>query len=219
MSERSFKFKCVIYDLYKELLNKKVYEPIILNIMNSSTLIFPENYKLIREQSKGESDFISDSKGLFDAKILFYEKQCESLAMNKDNLTGFMNAVQRETGDISDGIQNSDINAVRNCIFYKEMMKELEKAKNGENIILFLPYAFTLEFSGSLASFMSSDVFSYIYSILIKDHPELYRNNQAYMIYINFFNEIVLKNLSTKQIEFICLDVFYKYIYFEIIDI
>lgn len=139
--------------------------------------------------------------------------------MNNDNLTGFMSAIQKETGNISEAIQNSDINAVRNCIFYKEMKKELEKAKDSENIILFLPYAFTLEFSESFTSFMLSDVFSYIYSILIKDHPELYRNNQAYMLYINFFNEIVLKNLSTKQIEFICLDVFYKYIYFEITDI
>lgn len=53
MTERSFKFKCIIYDIYKKLLNKNVYEPIILNIMNNSILIFPEKYKLIEEQSKG----------------------------------------------------------------------------------------------------------------------------------------------------------------------
>lgn len=216
MLERGFNCKILIYDKYKELLKKDIYEPIILEIMNHSTIVFPKKYMQIKEQSNNESDFVSDSNEMFDAKILFYKKQCEALAVNKDNLTSFMNGIKNETYDISNAIENGDIKAVRECIFYKGMKKEIEKAKDGENIILFLPYAFTLEFKDSLSSLFSSDIFSYIYRALIKDYPELYRNNCIYMIYINFLNEIVIKNLSKNIIEFLELDVLNNYISFEI---
>lgn len=216
MLEREFNCKTLIYDKYKDLLKKDIYEPIILEIMNQSTIVFPEKYEQIKEQSNNESDFISNSNDMFDAKILFYKKQCEALAVNKDNLTSFMNGIKNETYDISNAIENGDIKAVRECIFYKEMKKEIEKAKDGENIILFLPYAFSLEFKDSITASFTSNIFSYIYRVLKKDYPELYRNNCIYMIYINFLNEIIIKNLSKNIIEFLELDVFNNYIGFEI---
>lgn len=216
MLEREFNCKTLIYDKYKDLLKKDIYEPIILEIMNQSTIVFPEKYEQIKEQSNNESDFISNSNDMFDAKILFYKKQCEALAVNKDNLTSFMNGIKNETCDISNAIENGDIKAVRECIFYKEMKKEIEKAKDGENIILFLPYAFSLEFKDSITASFTSDIFSYIYRVLKKDYPELYRNNCIYMIYINFLNEIIIKNLSKNIIEFLELNVFNNYIDFEI---
>ena len=216
MLERGFNYKILIHDRYKDLLKKDIYEPILLKIMNHSTRVFHEEYKQIKEQSNNESDFVSNSNAMFDAKLLFYKKQCEALAVNKDNLTSFMNGIKNETYDISNAIENGDIKAVRECIFYKEMKKEIEKAKDGENIILFLPYAFTLEFKDSITASFTSDIFSYIYRVLKKDYPELYRNNCIYMIYINFLNEIIIKNLSKNIIEFLELDVFNNYIGFEI---
>lgn len=216
MLERGFNYKILIHDRYKDLIIKDIYEPILLKIMNHSTRVFYEDYKHNTEQSHNESDFVSSSGVKFDAKILFYKKQCEALAINKDNLTSFMNGIKNETYDIFNAIKNGNDDAVRDCIFYKGMKKEIDKANDRENIILFLPYAFTVERNDSLSDAFTNDIFSYIYSILIKDYPELYRNNDIYMIYISFSNKIILKNISKNIIEFLELDVFNNYISFEI---
>lgn len=46
-NEKQLEFDCIIYDSYKDLLKKRVYEPIILKLMNQSEIIFRENYKYI----------------------------------------------------------------------------------------------------------------------------------------------------------------------------
>ena len=57
--ENNLVFDCVIYDEYKDLLKKRVYEPIILRIMNESSIIFKSKYKYIENQAHNESDFVS----------------------------------------------------------------------------------------------------------------------------------------------------------------
>lgn len=79
-------FDCIIYDCYKDLLKKKVYEPLILKIMNESNIIFRESYEYVENQSHKESDFVSNTGVMYDAKILFYNTQCQALAINKDSL-------------------------------------------------------------------------------------------------------------------------------------
>ena len=215
MNENRLKSKIIIYDNYKELLSKDIYEPIIENIMNLSKKIFPEKYQLIKNQSHGESDYMSTSGKLYDSKILFYEEQCESLAINEGELSSFIEAIQKETEDIYNAIMNKSREEVKECIFYKEMIKEINKANYGENIILFLPYAFTLELEESISSHLSSDIFSYIFNILIKE-IDILQDNEIFMIYPNYENKIIVKNLNTKEIEFIETDLLNKYINFNI---
>lgn len=215
MKQNKIESKIIIYDNYKELLSKDIYEPIIENIMNLSKIIFPEKYKIIKNQSHGESDYMSTSGNLYDAKILFYEEQCESLAINKDELSSFIESIQKETEDIYNAIMNKSKEEVKECIFYKEMLKEINKANYGENIILFLPYAFTLELEESITSYLSSDIFSYIFNILIKE-TDLLQDNEIFMIYPNYENKIIVKNLNTKKIEFIESDLLNRYITFSI---
>jgi len=209
------KSKIIIYDNYKDLLSKDIYEPIILSIMNQSKKIFPEDYKIIKNQSHGESDYISTTGKLYDSKILFYEEQCESLAINEDQLSSFIEAIQKETEDIYNAIISKSIEEVKECIFYKEMVKEINKANYGENIILFLPYAFTLELEDNINSYLSSDIFSYIFNVLVKE-IDILQDNEIFMIYPNYENKIIVKNLNTKEIEFITSNLINKYITFDI---
>lgn len=65
------KYKVLLKEKFKDLLDKKIYEKIILKIMNDSKIVFPEKYKYIEEQSNNESDFLSSSNREIDAKILF----------------------------------------------------------------------------------------------------------------------------------------------------
>lgn len=209
------KSKIIIYDNYKDLLSKDIYEPIIQKIMNQSKYIFPEEYTLIKNQSHGESDYMSASGKLFDSKILFYEEQCESLAINEGELSSFIEAIQKETEDIYNAIVSKSVEEVKECIFYKEMLKEINKANYGENIILFLPYAFTLELDKNIENHSSSDIFSYIFDTLLKE-IDILQDNEIFMIYPNYENKIIIKNLNTKEIEFITSDLINKYISFNI---
>ena len=71
----SIEFDCIIYDDYKDLLKKKVYEPIILKLMNESEIIFNGNYKYIGYSEKihryGSSAYSSRNCGYIKERILY----------------------------------------------------------------------------------------------------------------------------------------------------
>lgn len=213
---KQLEFDCIIYDSYKELLKKKVYEPIILKLMNHSEIVFRGKYKYIEKQSHKESDFISETGDLFDAKILFYERQCQALAINKDNLYTFINGLQIEINEIYDAISENNSERLFDSIFYKEMLDRISKAERHENIILFVPFACTLEISSNLESLVKKDIFTYIFEYLRKNKKELILGHNIYIIYPNCENYVIIKNLSNNLMELVHLDVFSKYIRFEI---
>ncbi len=215
-NEKQLEFDCIIYDSYKDLLKKRVYEPIILKLMNQSEIIFREYYKYIENQSHKESDFVSESGIFYDAKILFYERQCQALAINKDNLATFISELQKEINEIYEAINSNNEERLANSIFYKEMRNRISKAEKYENIILFVPFACTLEVSDDLDSLLSKDIFTYIFKCLIENESKLIKGHNIYIIYPNCENYVIIKNLNDDLIEFLHLDVFTNYIKFEI---
>lgn len=209
-------FDCVIYDEYKDLLKKRVYEPIILRIMNESSIIFKSKYKYIENQAHNESDFVSLNNVFYDAKILFYERQCQALAINKDNLYTFISELQREINEIYEIIKSGEISRLRNSIFYREMVSRISKANMSENIILFIPFACTLEISDNLELLLKADIFTYLFKVILEYEKDIIKNNNIYIIYPNLENYIIIKDLTHDRLEFIMDDVFSKYIKFNI---
>ena len=214
--ENNLVFDCVIYDEYKDLLKKRVYEPIILRIMNESSIIFKSKYKYIENQAHNESDFVSLNNVFYDAKILFYERQCQALAINKDNLYTFISELQREINEIYEIIKSGEISRLRNSIFYREMVSRISKANMSENIILFIPFACTLEISDNLELLLKADIFTYLFKVILEYEKDIIKNNNIYIIYPNLENYIIIKDLIHDRLEFIMDDVFYKYIKFNI---
>ncbi len=214
--ENNLVFDCVIYDEYKDLLKKKVYEPIILRIMNESSIIFKSKYKYIENQAHNESDFVSLNNVFYDAKILFYERQCQALAINKDNLYTFINELQKEINEIYEIIKSGEIIRLRDSIFYREMVSRISKANMSENIILFIPFACTLEISDDLELLLKADIFTYLFKVILEYEKDIIRNNNIYIIYPNLENYIIIKDLTHDRLEFIMDDVFSRYIKFNI---
>lgn len=214
--ENNLVFDCVIYDEYKDLLKKRVYEPIILRIMNESSIIFKSKYKYIENQAHNESDFVSLNNVFYDAKILFYERQCQALAINKDNLYTFISELQREINEIYEIIKSGEISRLRNSIFYREMVSRISKANMSENIILFIPFACTLEISDDLELLLKADIFTYLFKVILEYEKDIIKNNNIYIIYPNLENYIIIKDLIHDRLEFIMDDVFSKYIKFNI---
>ena len=67
--------QAIINDNFKELIRGGNYEKLIERLMNDSQKIFPNKYKHLEKQSKGECDFIDLSTNQkYDAKLLFSEK-------------------------------------------------------------------------------------------------------------------------------------------------
>jgi hypothetical protein len=126
----SIKINYIIQDNYKDLINKDIYETVVLKIMNKSNIVFPEKYKHIDEQSNGESDFISINSGeLIDAKTIFPKKQCESLSFG--NLNDFYEMIITETNDVFEALMNKkdDLNST---MLYKEIINAFCKIKPKE---------------------------------------------------------------------------------------
>ena len=214
----SIEFDCIIYDDYKDLLKKKVYEPIILKLMNESEIIFNGNYKYILNQSHNESDFVSDDYKFYDAKILFFEKQCQALAINKDNLYTFIEELESEINEIYKAIDSHDSDRLINSVFYREMVNRISKANDMENIILFIPFSCTMEVSDNLELLLKSDIFSYIFKYIKTNNSELVNGHNIYIVYPNCENYIIIKDLTNDTLEFIMDEVFSKYIKFNIRD-
>lgn len=209
-------FDCIIYDCYKDLLKKKIYEPIILKIMNASKDIFSENYKYIENQSHRESDFVSSTGIMYDAKILFYNRQCQALAINKDNLYTFISELQKEINEVYEAVSLNDKERLVNSIFYKEMENRIKKAEEWENIILFMPFACTMEVSNRDEALARDDIFIVIFKCLLEENASLIAGHNIYIIYPNVENYVIIKKLNDGSMELIDDCIFSKYIKFKL---
>ena len=184
--------------------------------MNESSIIFKSKYKYIENQAHNESDFVSLNNVFYDAKILFYERQCQALAINKYNLYTFISELQREINETYEIIKSGEISRLRNSIFYREMVSRISKANMSENIILFIPFACTLEISDNLELLLKADIFTYLFKVILEYEKDIIKNNNIYIIYPNLENYIIIKDLIHDRLEFIMDDVFSKYIKFNI---
>ena len=64
---------------------------------------------------------------------------------------------------------------------------------------------------------MDADIFNYIYNSLVKNGDITKKNNKIYIIYPNYENKIVIKELGRGlHTEFLNVDYLKKYITFEI---
>lgn len=213
---KRLEFDCIIYDSYKDLLKKKVYEPIILRLMNKSEIIFKEEYKYIENQSHRESDFVSNSGIMYDAKILFYNRQCQALAINKDNLYTFISELQKEINEVYEAISYNDQQRLIHSTFYKEMENRIRKAEEKENIILFMPFACTMELSNNLDSLLKEDIFTCIFNCMRENNNSLVERHNIYIIYPNIENYIIIKKINDNTMELLFDEVFSKYIRFKL---
>ena len=206
----NIKIDYIISDNYKDLINKNAYESIILKIMNDSKVVFRGLFKHNEIQSNNESDFESLLNGeLIDAKTIFPQQQCQNLSLGR--LEDFYKMICMETNDIFDAIINSK--DLTTTILYKQIIGAFEKIDLNENVILFIPFPFTLELEDSISSRLSSDIFSQIIFRMKQSYYSFFENHIIYFIYPNLENKIILKNVRTGDIEYLNSDIISKYIF------
>ena len=208
--------KIILNNNYKDLIKKKTYEPILLEIINSSGEIFGEKYKHIDndKQSNGESDYISVTSGKrLDAKTIFPSSQCEHLSLNQINI--FMETTMLESTDTFDSFMNDSGKNLDSTILYKEIENALGKIDDEENVVIFIPYPFTMEEEGALSSILCSDIFTQIIIRIKQKNSEYFKKHEVYFIYPNIENKIIIKDMNNWKTKYLKSDILSKYIYVE----
>lgn len=197
----------------KELIQAETYEQIVLQFMNQSKSIFPEEYFYIENQSHGEPDFISSSGTKFDAKLLFSKEQCKFLAKGDEKLIDWLRSVMQELGEASRMLMNDNLHEIHTTRLYQEMLQRLPDEETLENTIYFTPYPIAPAFEDSVFSQFASDIISVTYDALVERNPERFINKSNYIIYPTSDGvKVVLRRLGEYQREYTSIAPLLEYI-------
>lgn len=203
----------------KDFIQAKTYEPIVLQLMNQSKTVFPEEYSHVKEQPHGESDFVSDSGIKFDAKLLFSTEQCKYLAKGDENLIDWMRSLRQELWQVSEMLLNRNFDKLHTTRLYKEMLRRLPNKDVAENIIYFTPYPIVPAFEKSVYAQFASDIISITYNTLVTKNPERFINKSNYIIYpTSDTKKIVLRMLGEDKKEYTPIEPLLEHIRYGFIN-
>lgn len=96
------------------------------------------------------------------------------------------------------------------------MEKRIKKAEEKENIILFMPFACTMEVSDRCDTLFGNDIFMNIFRCLKEEEFSLVEGHNIYIIYPNVENRVIIKRLNDGVMEFINDCVFSNYVEFKL---
>lgn len=212
----------VIKDNYKDIIKKEINEPIILEIMNKSSFIFPDQYEHINNQSNGESDYKAVGKDEFyDLKTIYETEICHLISNKK--LNEWLKKIQEESSQTFSAVMDEDgeeniLKKISQTTLYEEFKKRLNNIKSLEKCVLFLPFPLSVEIEGSLMPLLSSSKYHLVVRSLEVYNPDIIKNKEVFIIYPNLENKVILRKLYNGQkeifdIEFVTTDKFKPYIY------
>ncbi|MGN1343348.1 MAG: hypothetical protein ACI4U3_02130 [Traorella sp.] len=153
--------KIIIHDEIKQIIQSSNYEKIIFQLISESKIVFPNEYKHIQSQSKGECNFIDLCTGeKFDAKLPFTTDQGRLVGSRNSNYLKWIQFLQEETEEFSDC--NTNGKEIKDLKLYKVLEKQIIRDKIDENLIFF-PYHIVMDFSIPSLIHFAGDILTHIY--------------------------------------------------------
>lgn len=213
------KVRICISDRYVELLNKDLYEPVVLEIMNDSEIVFPDQYRRILNQSHGESDYCNVNTGqMIDAKLLFKEKQCYMLSRGKEELQKWLNSLKEEVEELFEAIKSDNKRELNTSMLYFEMTQRLRSIKQDEDVVLFMPYPLAVGYKNGTISYLNVNIFQVLFDDMKKNCPEIVLGKRVYVIYPSLDDRIILSELTAEngQNEYLVSGALAEYVSMEI---
>lgn len=205
-----------------ELFHKENYEPLILSVMNSSKHIFPEDYEYVTVQSNGECDYLGKmSQDKYDAKLPFLPHQVEMLTdgiKHEPMIKEWLEEIMNEAAEFQPIKQREDTSY---SVRYTKLFKVFEKAVSDDNIdeslIFFFPFPVVPTIPSPLLD-ITSNFLSHIFSELCKTYD--FRQRSVFVIHPSLVkNLLALRNLKTREIEYLQFNDFEPYFSYSIDDI
>lgn len=206
-----------------ELFQKDNYEALVLSIMNSSSTVFPEEYESVKDQSHGECDYIGkNSKAKFDAKLPFLPQQVKMLTNGKKHspqIKKWLEDIHDETVEFQPlKLREDPSYTVKGTRLFEIMSKAIQKDKADENIIFFFPFPVVPAFHDSIFLDRTSNFLSKIFDLLKEEFD--FSKRAIYVIHPSLkMNCLALRNLNTRDIEYVECSALEQYISFEIVSI
>lgn len=200
--ERSVTMRASITEKFSKLIKKNNYEPILCELMNISTLVFPGRYYWNIEQSSGECDFVEVGTGAkFDAKLPFRSKYGKLVGSNNHDFKKWIELmIQQETEFGEDIVETRDKN-IASMELYKIMKCRLEDVEADEHAIFFFPYPIVLDCKELKMVSLISDYLDAIFRELSKNN--IVGSRKIYAIYPAADRHIVLRCLNDNKREFV----------------
>ena len=190
-----------------ELTRKDVYEKIICAIMNSSKLVFPNNYSRIEVQNNNESDYIDINTGeLYDSKLVISTNEGESLSKIKRNISYYFKSQVESINEVNESIEK-DAN-VLNTKLFRRISHYVDELNESENLILFFPFPISLDMEYSIID----NLFNDFLDIINNNLKEKLGSKKMYAIYPSLLNKIVIRELDKHQLEYLKIEGLEKYI-------
>ena len=206
-----------------KLFQERNDEALVLSLMNSSTIVFPEEYEAVHDQSQGECDFIEKrSNTKFDAKLPFLPHQISMLTDGKKHgpqIQKWLEEMNAETVEFNPLRYREDSSyTVKDTRLYGIMKEAIIRDKVDENIIFFFPFPVVPTVHDPVFLDKTSNFLTKIYDALKEDCDLSQRS--IYVIHPSIEKNIItLRNLSTKEIEYLECNALEEYISFDIFDV
>lgn len=212
-----FLVNSVVNDKFKKLMKSGNCEKIVLNFMNLSKVIFPGSYIHIENQSHGECDIIEKSTGeKFDVKLPLTKKQGENIGKRMGNVSMLAKELHAEAVEFSQCYEGKTLKEIKELKLYQIMASLLNRTKEDENVIFFIPYPIVFDFE-HFPLIGASDLLKKVYKELCANLS--IDNKKVFAIYISFDKKVVLRNLITDEREYISSPDIEEYVSYNIHDV
>lgn len=208
---------------FVDLFRHHKYEYHILNLMNLSQSVFNGTYEMKKEQSHGECDFVEiKTREKYDAKLPFRPNQIELLTNGKKHrpmVKEWIEILQKEASEYNPlEIRSNPNYDVADTTLYKVMRCAVERDKEDENLIFFIPFPISMSVKGSIFLQFTTDYLQAIYMRLV--HDIKMDKRKVYVIYpASEKNEFAIRELGIYHTEYIQYEGMEKYFSYELLNI
>lgn len=201
---------------FRLLIQSGNYEKVILELLNKSIKLFPNQYEHMVSQANGECDFIDQkTKEKYDAKIPITKKQGYWIGSNNADFEKWISSMMNECSEFSKKIiEERGLHRVEELKLYTIMKNLIEDDKFDENIIFFFPFPIVYETSHGIFGQFASDILSNIYDALNRNG--IVDERKIYAIYPSIDNKIGIRLLNTGVREWFSSELLDEYIKYDV---
>ncbi len=204
-----------ISERFKSFIKGGEYECVILELLNASTQLFPNQYEHLESQSNGECDFIDKKTGAkYDAKLPITKEQGKWIGSRDSDFEKWLKSMMNECAEFSEKIiKERGFHKVEELKLYDIMKKEIENDKSDENIIFFFPFPIVFDYPEGVYRQFASDILSNIYDALKENG--IIGDQKIYAIYPGADRTIAIRLLNTGVREWFPAEILDEYIRYD----
>ena len=168
----------------------------------------------MKNQAHGECDFIDDvTDEKYDAKLPIDQKQGQMIGSRNGDINALPIEFLNEAFEFGMCVSEKNKKTIEELRIFKKMRDNINKTKEDENVIFFIPYPIVPDFE-RFPLIGATDLLKKIYNELSTNND--ISGKRVYAIYTSFDHKMVLRNLQRDEREYIQFSKIQKYVDYDI---